>query len=720
MKTCKYILIISILLLLPAYSYASDLGYMHISLIRGDVQIKTDDTLDWVAASVNMPLREGDRLWVPEGGRTEIRLRDGTCVRLDQNSGLEILTAGDSNQFYLSLGRAYVNFRGQNNALFQMDTPLSAVRAYDPSKFNIDVLDNGYTELSVMSGAVYAESRSGQTRVSAGKTLSIGENRYAELSPLGPSGEWESWNRDRDNSLYARGNSYERLPTELSPYSYDFDHYGRWVHTPSYGYVWTPTFSVSVGWSPYSVGRWVWVGGDYVWISYEPWGWVPYHYGRWTWVVSIGWCWLPPSRSSVYWGPGYVGWYYTPSYVSWVPLGPRDIYYGYGHYGPHSVNLGIHRHITKPIVYQNVLIHNAVMTVNRDVFLRGHYSRKALRENPFQRGVLNAGRPQITPVRATKTPLVKDIPLAKQPPQMVRKLNTKELKNNRPLVKGRDYSVLRPKTRAQEMTVKTVQKRPSLLTKGTAEQGARVQKQGSTQGKQNVLTGRTANSIPGKPDILQRPSSDSKTYTGGKSPSASTTQKPAELYGKPDNSRQVYRGDQPDAKATNSFNRYQPYSQQKRTDTPVAKQYTKPSEPVVKRQIQKTSDLNRPDSSPQGISKKEYTARGSSRTTLIRKEVSNAQVKEIRPSVSNRSVTPRPKESQKTYVPRENRGSQYTQYSRRDITGETTSRKQPSGSELRQQPQAGSSKAFSGTPWTGLSRPAPVGSSRSPAINFGR
>ena len=48
---------------------------------------------------------------------------------------------------------------------------------------------------------------------------------------------------------------------------------------------------------------------------------------------------MPPAVGAVYWGPGYVGWVVTPSYVAWVPLAPGEIYYGYGYYGPGSVNI---------------------------------------------------------------------------------------------------------------------------------------------------------------------------------------------------------------------------------------------------------------------------------------------------------------------------------------------------------------------------------------------
>lgn len=701
MNIYKYIIIVLMLILLPASSYASDLGYMHISLIQGDVQIKTDDTLDWVAASINMPLKENDRLWVPETGRLEIILQDGTCVRLDQNSGIELLTVGeDSYQFYLSSGRAYVNFRGQNNVILQMDTPLSAVRTYDNSKFKIDVSDSGFTELSVFTGAVYAESRSGQTRVSSGKTLTIGEDLYAELSQLGSPDEWENWNRNRDNSQYAQRDSSQYLPTELRSYSSDFDSYGRWVNTTDYGYVWTPTFSISVGWSPYSYGRWVWIGGDYVWISYQPWGWAPYHYGRWNWNVSIGWCWIPPVLGSVYWGPGYVGWYYTPTYVAWVPLGPRDMYYGHGHYGygPHSTNI-IPRHFKKPIHYQNAHIHNAVMSVSRDGFLRGKYSRMALKENPFQKGVSTAGRPQITPVLATKRPLMKDVPSAKKPPQMVRNLNTKELKRNRPLVTSRNSSVMKPESLSKKMTVRTVQKPSTLIAKGEMENRNRAQNQKQAYGKQQGVSMGT----PGKQGTVQRLSTTRQKAEGTRSPSTPSMQKSTGKQSERKDSPQGYKGKSTDAKTKSSFDRYQPYSKQKGSDTQVAKQYTGSNDRAVKKYSGKTTNINKSVPSLNSSKKQEpqraYTSRGSiSPPKKSIQAVSPSRQMQKQSSGSLRSGVPSKKASQKTST---YRGSTNYQSSK-------SSGGRGSGSVYKSQPQA----VFSG----GVSRAQSMGASRAPSM----
>jgi hypothetical protein len=374
MKVLKVIgpIIMIMLFLLPLHAGAQGLGDAHQP--AGRRRADSRGLSDWLPASINMPLREGDRIWVPDNGRAEIQVSDGSQVRLDQMSSLEILNMEkDSSQFYLNIGSAYVNFRAGRSRLVQIDTPISSVRAYDRAAFGIDVAENGDTDVSVYKGSVDAESQSGRMTVQAGRMLSIGED-YADLAPLGRSDDWERWNMDRDRRFEERRYaSTQYLPSELDVYSGDFDDNGRWVQVPEYGYVWTPTVSVSVGWSPYSHGRWAWIGGDYVWVGYEPWGWAPYHYGRWAHAASVGWFWVPPARGAVYWGPGFVGWVSTPTYVAWVPLAPGEIYHGHGHYGPHSVNItnvNVNKVVVKN-VYKNVYVNNGVTVVHHDTFVKG-------------------------------------------------------------------------------------------------------------------------------------------------------------------------------------------------------------------------------------------------------------------------------------------------------------------------------------------------------------
>jgi hypothetical protein len=464
MKPIKPLIIILSLFLFAATSHAQNLGDLRISLIAGDVQIRTEDTEDWVPASINMPLVDGDRIWVPEGGKMELQLRDGTSLRLDQRSALEILTLDkDSFQFYLNEGQVYANFRGRSGTLLQMDTPVSSTRAYERSIFRIGVSDDGFTQISVLRGEVEAESRSGKTTIKSGYALTLRDETYAELSPLGPPDEWERWNMDRDRRLVERRPPSSYLPEELYAYSGDFETNGRWVYVQEYGHVWRPTVVVSTGWAPYRIGRWVWIRGDYVWISYEPWGWVPYHYGRWAFVRAFGWCWVPPIRGGVFWGPGFVAWVRTPTYVAWVPLGPRETYYGHGHYGPYSVNITnvniTNIHVDKR-TYKNINVHNAVTVVHHDTFVKGKKMDMKLKENPFLKDKILVGRPDIKREKPTAMPVIKEVPQSKRPPEPIRDIKVKEIKEKRPLVKEKQVSVFKPESPPKEMTLKVKEGKP--------------------------------------------------------------------------------------------------------------------------------------------------------------------------------------------------------------------------------------------------------------------
>jgi hypothetical protein len=457
-KTMAAMIFLAALFMISSYSYSSDLGMVSLSLIQGDVQIQTEDTGDWVAAVINMPLQEGDRIWVPQEGRAELLLSDGTALRLSENSALDILRIEEhSFQVYLDTGNAYVNFGELKGALVQLDTSVASIRAYDRGIFWIDIPDDRSSDISVDRGLVYAETKKGSTTVNEGYTLSIRGDDYADLHPLQLADGWVKWNEERDRELDGKRYSSRYLPQELSAYSYDFDRYGTWRSMPEYGYVWTPSVVVSAGWAPYREGRWVWMRGDYVWVSYEPWGWAPYHYGRWIFNSSFGWCWVPPARGAVYWGPGYVSWVSTPDYVAWVPLAPGEVYYGRGYYGPHSVNITRVNvtDIRGKNVYRNVYVNNGVTIIHKDTFVRGKKDGPVrVKENPFLREKISFGGPDIKPERETRRPDIREIPRMKQPPSRIREIKVVERKKERPLVQKRTSSVMTPGLRMREMPLK--------------------------------------------------------------------------------------------------------------------------------------------------------------------------------------------------------------------------------------------------------------------------
>ena len=497
MRWIKYAILLGVMLL-PALVFADDLGLVRLSFIEGNVQALIKDTTDWTDATVNLPFNEGDRLWVSDDGKAELQIEGGVYVRGDGNTALDLLTTNrDSAQFYLDQGHIYINNRRGGIKTVQVDTPLSSLRSYDNSILMVDVSDNGgATEVSVLKGYVYAESRAGATRVSAGNTLTIRSENNAEIAPIGSPDAWERWNTDRDRQLTAWGESSRYLPDELHEYTSDFDQNGQWDYTGDYGYVWAPT-AVPAGWAPYSYGSWVWIRGSYVWIDYDPWGWAPCHYGRWVFIGGRGWRWVPPAIGAVYWGPGYVGWIVTPTYVAWVPLAPGEVYYGYGYYGPGSVNITTVNVNTVFVnrTYVNARVNNSVTVVQRETFGTGRREPAKIKENPFlearqQQGqhigiVPPKARPQqpivlvprqereemrqrvpererlravtpetrstmpappaVRPEREERPPrAVQPTPKQQLPPERVQKINPEKMKQERPLVKQRESSVFRP------------------------------------------------------------------------------------------------------------------------------------------------------------------------------------------------------------------------------------------------------------------------------------
>ncbi len=404
MRRICCLLVLSVLLI-PSIVRAEDAGPVRLSLIEGDVQVLIRDAADWTPAAINLPLNGRDSLRILDRGRAELQVQDGVYARTEGDSLLDILAVNrDSIRLYLDRGRLYINNLNDGMDLVQIDTPLASITGYDNSVLMIDVSVDGVHEISVLKGEAYAESRAGGTSVRAGNTLTIWGETSAEISPVDTPDAWERWNADRDRKLTDWSESSRYLPDELRGYSPDFDQYGRWHYSTNYGYVWSPVL-IAPGWAPYSSGSWNWIRGNYVWIDHDPWGWAPSHYGRWVFIGSFGWCWVPPAAGAVYWGPGYVGWIVTPSYVAWVPLAPGEIYYGYGFYGPASVNITTVE-INTVIVnrtYRNASVRKSVVAVRRDSFGTGRHTPVRLRENPFVTtaapGTVNIAPPRIRPKR---------------------------------------------------------------------------------------------------------------------------------------------------------------------------------------------------------------------------------------------------------------------------------------------------------------------------------
>jgi len=373
--------------------YDPSLGLARISYMTGDVLYYAPDTDEWAAAAPNFALREQDSLWVGDDSKAEVRFSAGETAWMNYQTGLDILHMqddknGQTYQVGLPSGEAsfYVRNFDTLGSVFQVDTPSASVRAYGKAYFRVNSLDDGTTQVGVHEGSVEVESDYGVLTLRPGDLIEVYPNGRPRVMALPGSDSWDDWVEARLNRYTKKYASDRYLPSNMDSYAYEFDEYGTWRNSPDYGYVWVPR--VSVGWSPYSYGRWVYSGYDYVWLPYDPW-YAPYHYGRWYWDLSFGWYWIPPTVGFTYWSPGYVGWCYGPDYLYWVPLGPGEIYYGYGYYGPRSVNIYIHKDVHIKNVYINSRVRNAVVAVDRHDFREGRDRRTRITENdnPFRRKI---------------------------------------------------------------------------------------------------------------------------------------------------------------------------------------------------------------------------------------------------------------------------------------------------------------------------------------------
>jgi hypothetical protein len=224
MRYLNIILILFLLLAIPSSVFSSGPGTLRVSLVQGNVQVKTENASEGMSLLLNMPLMEGDEIQVPESGRMEVQMSDGSFFRLDENSTLLVQSIGDDTfRFSLVAGHAYINFKGPPEGMIRIETPFSFVRASERSKFRVDAPDARSLEVAVLEGIVFTAGRSEMIEVHANETLSLGEDYYADLSPLRPSDEWERWNRDRDRRFEENVYSTRYLPEELRTYSYDFD-----------------------------------------------------------------------------------------------------------------------------------------------------------------------------------------------------------------------------------------------------------------------------------------------------------------------------------------------------------------------------------------------------------------------------------------------------------------------------------------------------------------
>src|SRR5882672_6321900 len=335
----------------------NDSGAARVSFIHGDLSTQHSDSSEWVAATLNTPVVNGDHVSTGKRSRAEIQLDHANILRMSDESTANVVNLSRT-QIQLQIGQGLMNYDvlKDSEANVEIDTPNVAIRPQmNEGSYRISVNSNGETIVDVRKGSAEISTAQGSTRVDRDQRITIqgnADNAQYNVSAAYSKDDWDKWNSDRDHTIGSAESWHHTNPYYTG--SHDLDSYGHWSNVPDYGSVWFP--SADTGWAPYREGRWVYEPGyDWTWVSYEPWGWAPYHYGRW-FVYGGNWGWWPgPVYGGYYpvWAPAYVsffgfgggGWSVGIGFgggfgnIGWLPCGPGDRYYPWYGRGGGRVNV---------------------------------------------------------------------------------------------------------------------------------------------------------------------------------------------------------------------------------------------------------------------------------------------------------------------------------------------------------------------------------------------
>lgn len=397
------------------------LGVARLSVVNGDVAMQRGDSGDSIAATVNMPLVEGDALELRGASRAEVQLSRGNFVRASGDAEIHFLgLASQRFRIHLPHGTAMYSELEGSEADIDIETPLVAIRPMKPGRYRISVTPAS-TIVAVRRGEAEIAFEHSTTTVSKGEAITIWKDSDRvefEFGRAGSSDGFDRWAANRDKAL-RRTISYRYLSRDIYGAS-TLDDHGSWRYVSDIGYCWFPR--VSSGWAPYRRGRWLWV--DYygwTWVGNEPWGWAPYHWGRWHNHSLYGWGWFPGHpRLRHVWRPALVVFFGLEVAVAprvwagfggigWTALAPGEPYspwYGTRYYGNNTIVVDNSVHIYN--TYRNARERHAVSYVDSGQFALGSsHTPRALRTGEIREAAAIRGPLPVVPDRASQGVVVR-------------------------------------------------------------------------------------------------------------------------------------------------------------------------------------------------------------------------------------------------------------------------------------------------------------------------
>lgn len=384
---------LSLLLATPAFGDVGDPPGRagRLSYESGTVSLQPSGETQWFPASTNYVVTTGDRLYTDQGSRAELEVGP-FVVRLSETTDLTVTNLNDQ---VMQLGLAQGSIRvtvfdlPPNNSV-EIDTTNGTLTVLRPGFYRVDQdPTTGSTLATVNTGSLEVTGGGISQTVPGGQAVQISSAGIIQRLALPNEDEFDQWCLTRDQRI--RSFRSAQYVNRYIPGVEDLDAYGSWQVVADYGPVWYPA-GVPVGWVPYRFGHWVWIEPwGWTWMEDEAWGFCAFHFGRWALIAGV-WGWVP--------GPLAVAPFYAPALVAflggggfsigidvqaWFPLGPRDPFIPWYHYGPNylrAVNITNIRNVTN---IENIL---NVRNINNI-----HYAYKDVATTAVPTSVFRSGQP---------------------------------------------------------------------------------------------------------------------------------------------------------------------------------------------------------------------------------------------------------------------------------------------------------------------------------------
>lgn len=288
--------------------------YAHISYLDNEAFVIRAGEDNPVKAVLNLPLLTGDTVFTKDKGRCEIQFGNGTIIRLDKETSLEISTVlakgltthKKITTLKLEKGHIYSMNQVYKGEIFQVVTDTAAVKMIKRSTNSIRVDEKAGTHVYVVRGRVgvlYGDLNKTPKKVfiNNGKGLLITNKSTMNEDNNKNNKEFYLWNRMVNKNFKDLHYGKSKVPDVIYRRSPGIVHfaerfstkYGTWVYNDIFGYVWQPADEIFKDRRPFFDANFVKINGELVLVPNRPWGWAPAHLGSWFWSKAQGWVWIP-------------------------------------------------------------------------------------------------------------------------------------------------------------------------------------------------------------------------------------------------------------------------------------------------------------------------------------------------------------------------------------------------------------------------------------------